>query len=190
METNNFSAKEKILRAVIELIETEENLEDISIRHIAKKAEVNVALINYYYQSKENLMNQAIEVKLGSIVNEVFKNKRNEATAAETLKTVLINTADLGFRYYKLSKISVATELKLGCRSTCDMVLPLLQEIFLNKSESELKLIALQLIVPFTVMLLYPEHYQNYLFTDFFDEQQRNEKMNQMIDNILLINRD
>lgn len=186
LNSESTNAKEKILHAAIELVTSEEPIESITIRQIAKKAGVNAALINYYYQSKENLLNQVVEIMMGNIVDRMFESENAANDAATRLKDFMVNSAVFGFKCYKLCKIAVAAELKQGCRNTCRMAMPLLKEIFKNKNESELKIIALQLFIPFHNIFLNPEIYSDYLDTDFFDEQQRNHKINQMIDSILL----
>lgn len=80
----------------------------------------------------------------------------------------------------------VYTELKQGCENSCKMVMPLLKEIFENKNELELRIIALQLFLPFHYIVLQPEIYNNYLNTDFFDEQQRANMIIKMTDSVLL----
>lgn len=46
--------KEKILDATLHLIKSE-GIDSVTIRKIASEAGTNVALINYYFGSKENL---------------------------------------------------------------------------------------------------------------------------------------
>lgn len=55
-------AKEKILETAIELVD--QNGTNISVRQIAKAADVNVAAINYHFGSKDNLINEVIVLKL------------------------------------------------------------------------------------------------------------------------------
>jgi hypothetical protein len=66
------------------------------------------------------------------------------------------------------------------------MILPVLAEVFHGeKTENELKLIALQLIVPLQVLFINARTYKSYLATDIFDEKQRNQLLDQMVENIL-----
>jgi AcrR family transcriptional regulator len=51
-------AKERILKTAIQLL-FKTPLENLTTRNIAKKAEVNVAAIHYYFQTKENLIAEA-----------------------------------------------------------------------------------------------------------------------------------
>ncbi|MHB1395019.1 MAG: TetR/AcrR family transcriptional regulator [Clostridia bacterium] len=185
MKIDNTSAKKKIFQAAIELISSEENLESITLRQIAKKADVNLALINYYYQSKENLMSQVAEIKMTSIITQVFEHSNADLDAVMKLKRLLTTTADFSFKHNEIFKIAVTGELKEGCKNSCALVMPLLTEIFKDKNEVELKIIALQLMLTFHYIVLYPEKYGDYLNTDFFDEKQRAQMINQMTDNLL-----
>lgn len=178
------NAKERILQAAIELTAEEEHVENITIRQIAEKAGVNVALINYYYRSKENLLNQVVETMIGNSVKEMFEKGDEAKDAATRLKAFMINSAVFSFKYHKLWKIAVAAELKQGGRNTCEMAMPLLREIFKDKSEIELRITALQLFIPFLQIFVNPGPYNDYLKTDFFDDKKRRQMINQMADNI------
>jgi AcrR family transcriptional regulator len=178
-------SKEKIYQAALELVTSEAGLESITTREIARKANVNLALINYYYQSKENLLSQVIETKMESIIEQVIESSAADTDAATKLKKLLTTTADFSFRYNKIFRIAVAKELKEGCRSSCMLFIPLLKEIYRDKSDEEIRIIALQLLLPFLNIVQYPEIYNVYLNTDFFDRQKRNQKINQMTENVL-----
>ena len=55
--------KDKILNVTMKLME-QKSIDEISIREIANLANVNVASINYNYNSKENLFNEALDQNL------------------------------------------------------------------------------------------------------------------------------
>jgi Transcriptional regulator len=59
------STKEKILAATLELIKAE-GIEAITIRKIANAADANVALVNYYFGSKEKLISETLKLQLAS----------------------------------------------------------------------------------------------------------------------------
>jgi AcrR family transcriptional regulator len=57
--------KEQIINAAIELF-AQKGFEGTSIRDLASKADVNVAMINYYFGSKEKLFEALVEMKAAS----------------------------------------------------------------------------------------------------------------------------
>ena len=57
--------KEKIMRATLELIK-QEGFEKITIKKIAEASSTNVALVNYYFGSKENLFSESTKLILSS----------------------------------------------------------------------------------------------------------------------------
>jgi len=62
---NELTTKRNILNSTLELIETE-GLENVTLRKIATLANVNLALINYHFGSKDKLINEALKELLAS----------------------------------------------------------------------------------------------------------------------------
>ncbi|ATW26836.1 TetR/AcrR family transcriptional regulator [Candidatus Formimonas warabiya] len=186
MEGQNTDAKERILNTVIKLLLEEKDLSRITTRQIAKEANVNSALINYYFQSKENLLNRAVEACMTDIVNEMFDKNPEHEDPVVRLKTMIKSISAFAFNNYFLSEIAIASELKNGSFTTTQMILPVLGEVFQGeKTESELKLIALQLIAPLQVLFLNARKYKLYLASDIFDEKQRNQLLDKIVENVL-----
>lgn len=65
MEEMDCSKKEMILNVTLDLLK-KEGFEGITVRKIAKAANVNVALVNYYFGSKDKLLNAAVQVLITS----------------------------------------------------------------------------------------------------------------------------
>lgn len=66
METDKkLETKEKIMRATLELTK-QEGFERITIKKIAEASSTNVALVNYFFGSKENLFSESIKLILNS----------------------------------------------------------------------------------------------------------------------------
>ncbi|MFZ5351446.1 MAG: TetR/AcrR family transcriptional regulator [Bacillota bacterium] len=188
MKKDSLNAKDRIFQAALELIEEGAVIGGITTRQIAQKANVNLALINYYYQSKENLLGQVVQMKMGKIIEQIYENKDSDENPIIRLKRLLNTTADFSFEHNDIFKMAVSGELKKGCINSCEMVMPMLKEIHENRDESELRIIALQLMLPFHYIVLYPELFGDYLSADFFNIQQRTQKINQMTD--FAINKD
>lgn len=97
MKENETSTQEAILLATIDCI-NENGIEHLTTRMIAEKAKANIASINYYFRTKDILVNQALEITIKHMLEDV-----NET----------INNQDLGFReslhdviYYLISGAS------------------------------------------------------------------------------------
>mgnify|MGYP000921926169 CR=1 FL=1 len=56
----NLTTKEKIVRVTMDII-AEEGFQNITIRKIAARAEVNVAAVNYHFGSKDAVINEALK---------------------------------------------------------------------------------------------------------------------------------
>jgi len=180
-------AKKKIYDAAQKLLSSTEDIETITTRQIALEADVNLALINYYYQSKDNLLNLVGMSMMQNIIDDMYDKKNEHVDPVERLKDLLLSTADFAFKHHKIFKIVINIDIKQGCKNSCDMILPMLKEIFVNENKSELDIIALQLLLPFHNIVANPEIYNDYFNTDFFDDEKRRKIINEMIESILKI---
>lgn len=61
IDENHLSTKDKILYTTLKILK-KEGIENITTRKVAKEAKVNIALINYHFGSKDNLINEAIKI--------------------------------------------------------------------------------------------------------------------------------
>ncbi|QOR35168.1 TetR family transcriptional regulator [Clostridium sp. 'deep sea'] len=185
MNLNKSKAKDKVFQAAMELVLEGKNDKQITTREIALKAGVNLALINYYYQSKENLLSQVVGSLMGDVIEKLNPNNRADTDAQTRLRSILFSTADAAFKYPSICKIAISQELKSGCQNSCKLVIPILKEIMTELDESDLNIIAMQLMIPFHHIVLEPELYSRYLDTDFANEKMRKQKINQMINHVL-----
>lgn|GEM_PF-220421 len=83
------SKKEAILQTTLRLI-AEEGFEAVTLRKIAGLAHVNVGLVNYYFGSKNKLLNEALRVILSSLKDAYGNLEREELAPKERLKRFLI----------------------------------------------------------------------------------------------------
>jgi len=71
------STQEAILLAAIDCI-NESGLENVTTRMIAEKAGANIASINYYYRTKEILVNQVLEITIKHMLEDVNETIGND----------------------------------------------------------------------------------------------------------------
>lgn len=89
LEENECSKKEHILHVTLQLLKNE-GFEGVTVRKIAKQANVNIALINYYFGSKDKLLNAAVQILVTSF-KETFAILDNpEMEPREKLKRFLM----------------------------------------------------------------------------------------------------
>lgn len=187
MSSGKENAKDKIFQATLEILASEEDNDDITTRQIAQKAGVNLALISYYYQSKENLLSLVGMSMMDKMVGEIVIKGDEDISPDIKLRNFLLATAKFAFKHHKIFSAVVRVDIKQGCKNTSEIMMPLLEEIFKNKSKERLNIIALQLFLPFQNILANPKVYNQQLDTDFFDDEKRALKINEMLDSILSI---
>ena len=76
------STEEKILEAASEVF-TEKGFSGTRTRDIAEKAGINLALLNYYFRSKEKLFEQVMKIKVVLLFGKIFPILSNEKTSLE-----------------------------------------------------------------------------------------------------------
>ena len=76
------STEEKILEAASEVF-TEKGFAGTRTRDIAEKAGINLALLNYYFRSKEKLFEQVMKIKVVLLFGKILPILINEKTSLE-----------------------------------------------------------------------------------------------------------
>lgn len=185
MKQDKTNTKAKIYQATLELLASGAEASQVTTRQIAAKADVNLALVNYYYHSKENLLSEVVAKMMEQVIDQTTKGDNYPENAESSLRSILISTMDAAFMHINICRIAIRMELKKGCVDSCALVLPLLDEIFKGHSKAELDVVALQLMLPFHHVFLEPELYGRLLDTDFFSKQKRDQKINEMINCVL-----
>ncbi|MEO9144426.1 MAG: TetR family transcriptional regulator [Ginsengibacter sp.] len=110
--------RETIIESAIKLF-SNKGFEGTSVREIAADAGANVALINYYFGSKEKLFESVVEYRasvLKGLFSELFNNK--ELTAIEKLDIIIDKTIERKFSDSQFHHL-LHRELSLGNRPQC-----------------------------------------------------------------------
>ena len=177
--------KDKILDTVVKMIMESQEIDSITVRNIAQESGANIALINYYFGSKDNLINQAVDICLSSFTSDLYKDISDTMSAKEKIIKMILGIADFSFRTDYLSQIAIKKDLDNGSIDTAQIILPLLRQVFPDKKDLDLKLLALQLISPIQVLYLNHEKYNMYLYTDLKNKEMRDKILIEMINQII-----
>lgn len=187
MNEKDQATPERILAAAVTLLKIAPSPERVTVRDIAQQAGVAIGAINYHFQTKENLFNQAV----ASIMDESAAGWQQEiqhphVDAVTRLRRLLKERARAAYRYRKLAAIATEFELLNGSMDDQHLVLPLLRRIFgSRKTELELRLVAFQLMVTFQVAFLRTEGFKRYAGVDLAAESQREVMIDMLIDQIV-----
>ena len=93
------STQEAILLATIDCID-EYGIEHLTTRMIAEKAGANIASINYYFRTKEILVNKALEITIIHMLEDVIETIEDTALPfRQTLKDVFFYLIEGGRKF-------------------------------------------------------------------------------------------
>jgi AcrR family transcriptional regulator len=176
----NPNVKGKIMDATTTLIEESVSIENVTIRDIAAKAGVGVGLINYHFQTKENLINQCVQKMIGNIIHRfdaLYKSLTLEPL--DKLRFLAKSTCTFLAKNQGISRASILADLFAGKSSdntsqTMEAYLPVVREIFgETKSDQELYLSTHILIATLQSAFLRRDVLIQNAEVDFYDTEQR-----------------
>ena len=187
MAPEDIETREKLIQAAQELLDEEEQIHKITARRITEQARVGLGSINYHFQSKENLLNEAVARILGDVADQwLAAIPVEEMDSATQLRTLLKETSRVAAKYPQLSKVSIRYALNHGGFDVQLMILPLLREIFgERKTELEIKLAAFQIIAAMQVGFLHEEEFRRYAGVDITQPPIRDQIIDLFIDNLI-----
>ncbi len=82
MESKDLSTEDKILLAASKVF-TEKGFSGTRTRDIAEEAGINLALLNYYFRTKEKLFEQVMKVKIVVLFGQIIPIVTNEKTSLD-----------------------------------------------------------------------------------------------------------
>jgi AcrR family transcriptional regulator len=104
--------KERIIEAATSLIaESEGDVTGISTRAIAEKVGVGVGLINYHFQTKDNLIEICVERMIGEVI-AAFAPETKKLSQVESLKHSAKMVMDFLIENPAVARISILTDCK------------------------------------------------------------------------------
>lgn len=99
--------REKIIAATIESIEMD-GIQDITIRKIAERAQVNIAAINYHFSSKKNLLKETLGTTLDNLFNDWEDLLEKEPfDIKKTLSFILFELLSGQYRFPNITKAHI-----------------------------------------------------------------------------------
>ena len=98
---NKTDAKDKIIKAFLDLISEKGNAK-VTVREISKRADVNLASINYHFRTTQNLFNEVENYFTDKIfqINKIFEDSGLDVLGASSYKWLLAGYGN-GFMLFK-----------------------------------------------------------------------------------------
>jgi AcrR family transcriptional regulator len=178
----NINAKDKIMDATTKLIEECVSIENVTIRDIAAKSDVGVGLINYHFQTKENLINKCIQKIIGNSIN-TFGAMYQSLTLEplEKLRFLSKSTCTFLVKNQGIFRASILSDLICGnctdnTSQTIQAYLPVMRDIYGEaKLEKEIYLSTHVFITTLQSAFLRRDVFMQNKQFDFYDTKQREE---------------
>nr|UWI50845.1 TetR/AcrR family transcriptional regulator [Clostridioides difficile] len=179
-------ARQRIIEVTLRILEEVDDIDKITVRQIAERAEVGVGLINYHFKTKDNLLSIAIGDTMSNIITELSDYSVYTLDSVENLKNLLKRLCDIGMHYDKVLPFIVNQCIINGNMQAQLAIIPILRNIFGDeKDEMSLRTIALQIILPIQMAALSPESFQLYSGTNIKVKYQRDNFIDILIENII-----
>ena len=186
MTSKKEETKKKIIAVTAALLDSVENPDDITIRQIAEGAGIGVGLINYHFTSREKLMHEVVSKKMESLAVTLENMDEYKDDPLKYLKNMLINLSDIATENRRLNKISLEYDLLKGDFKTSLYLLPILREIFKgSKSETDLRLIAFQIIVTTQSIYLRQDAFHMLTGINIEIKSERDSLIKSIVDNLI-----
>jgi AcrR family transcriptional regulator len=179
-------AKEQILDATVKLLKDSKDPESITVRDIAVAAGVQLAMINYYFRSKDELLYQAVVVIRNKMAGDWLsaKGKDKEMNPYMRFREMCIALCAMSVKYSKYIRLTVEYELTKAEIVSTQHTLPLIREICGDKrSETSIRITAYEIISTLQLIFFRAKDISAYLGFDVLEY----DRMVEIIDTILAI---
>ncbi|MDF2921882.1 MAG: regulatory protein TetR [Paenibacillaceae bacterium] len=169
-------SKANIIEQTICLIqESDGMIENITIRKIAEKAHCGVGLINHYFGSKENLVENCVQTIISGVIS-AFRPALNEnRSKLEITKSVAIQVMDFLMNNQQISKMSILGDLKQphSMDNTMKTVVGFASSLSEGQMTREDKIKAFMITSVLQEAFLRKDCLKDSLGIDFYDKEQR-----------------
>ncbi len=185
------NVKHEIMQSTIELIrEKGSNPAEITIREICNRIGIGAGLVNYHFQTKENLIAQCVQEMISEVIKQagdVYKTLP-EMTPVEKLRWIVKYTCEFLVTHENIARISILADLTAvnqndNTSQTIAAFSPLVRRAFSNQAEDqEIKQRTYLMILTLQSLFLRSASLKIETGIDFNNRQQRENLIDQIID--------
>jgi AcrR family transcriptional regulator len=193
MEISSDSAEEKIIVAAIDCLE-KYGVQGTTIRKIAEIAGLNSAAINYYFRSKDVLIQHAMERTLENAFDWKDIAALPGDTAQEHCAAIFINLVEGGVNYPGITRAHFFDLLTAGnydslvVKQMNGFVVHLVDDLRardLKMAEHDLETACIQITSCIFMLILTPKLFSSSFHLDMGNAKQRKDFINDLVNNLL-----
>ena len=175
--------KDPLLQATIALLEEAKQPEKVTSRQIAERAGVNLAMINYYFGSKDALIAHAVSAIL-DVSSEIFKSPIDPADAPkERLRKILRQICLVVIKYRRYTRLYVPHLLLEEEITLPQYILPEIRAHFGgSRNETECRIIAYELVSFMQLAFFRDDAFLRYSGLNLSDESTANRLLDLQLD--------
>lgn len=155
--------RQRLIEATKTLLMSEASPEKITARKIAKKADVNLAMINYCFRSKSALIQQATEELLKEKFEWHLATREMNGPVCERLVRTLTEMTVNVLRCENIVRLSIPYLLLEGPMELPEIISPYLKEYYGDRlSEEEIDILSYTMATSLQTILYRQEEFQNW----------------------------
>lgn len=178
------NTKNQLIQSVIELLQECNDVSEITSRKITERAKVNLSTINYHFDSKDELINIAVNKLIRDVADIYFEDiKNNEKAPRDKLRDFLTRISDIVVDYKKYTKEMIPYILLRGEFTQANEILPLVKQCFQgSKSDEECKIISYQLISFMQLVFYRADEFKSFSNINIMNKQERDKLIDIQLD--------
>ncbi|WP_442603641.1 TetR/AcrR family transcriptional regulator [Paenibacillus sp. KN14-4R] len=179
----NQDPKERIIQATLEIIGNY-GTDKVTIREIASRVGVNVAAVNYYFGSKNNLIQQSMQYFADTMQDSFRFFQQKENPLKDTLYLFLTSFAETAVTYPGVVKSlvnqmmdngEIRSEVALAMEKGSAAIKQVIGQLLQSKDDKKLSFIALQLMSSIIYPILMSTQLPMLYGFDYRDKEARDE---------------
>lgn len=192
MTNQKIDTKELIINETIKLIKDKKDADKISMRSIAKNADIAVSVINYHFQTKANLIDKAVQTYVRNVIkNSNQRHSSMDLKPEQRIRSGINSAANFLAENPGISRVSILNGLKDGrIGDNSDQmyrsILSQLKNYFNDQyDEITIKILAQQQLSALQQIFLRYEVFKEQTELDFFNEKDRKKITETIVDTFI-----
>lgn len=161
---DNFDIKNHIIDCTISLLNEGYEMDELTVRSIASKANIATGLINYHFGSKDNLLLQSVEKIIDTVSAQQGRILTDKSISPrDRLLMFLSHISKMVIEYREYSLVLLKHELFSDSFETPKHILEILREMEPEASDIQQKWLSIQVVAPLQYIFLKEEGFYKYM---------------------------